>query len=87
MFWAEEYRKEQDRKRKEAVKVIDTAKSALQKAKGFNLAVSDAERLLNEAESLLGKGDYATAIERANKSKGIAEWKWIKSLNVCVKRR
>jgi hypothetical protein len=70
-----------ERKRKEAGEVIDAAKSAIQKAKSFNLAVSDAERLLNEAKSLLGKGhkallgkgDYATAIERANKSKGIAE--------------
>ncbi len=68
--------KAKERKREEAVKTIDTAKSALQKAKDFNLVnlvVSDAKRLLNEAKSLLNKGDYAKAIERANRSKDIAE--------------
>ena len=62
-----------ERKRKEAVKVIDDAESVLQKAKGLNLLIKDAERMLNEAKSLLAKGDYASAIEHANRSKRTAE--------------
>lgn len=62
-----------ERRRKEAVKVIDDAESVLQKAKGLNLPIKDAERMLNEAKSLLAKGDYATAIEHANRSKRTAE--------------
>ena len=72
-----EERKRKERERKEqyrrASNFISSATTILQKAKSLGLSVTDSEKLLNEAKSLLGKGDYAKAIELANKSKGIAE--------------
>jgi hypothetical protein len=61
------------RRNEEALNAINTAKTTIQKAKGLELIVNEAETLLNEAESLLANGDYDTAIECANNIKGITD--------------
>ena len=65
--------KGRERKREEATKIINAAKSTLQNAKGLNLFISAAENLLNESKSLFDKGEYETAILRASESKSMVE--------------
>jgi len=70
---AEEIAKETDAKYRKARDRLNSAESAIEKAKEFGCDVSEAEKLLNNARLSLDRGNYEEAISDASRSEEIAK--------------
>ena len=70
---AEKIAKETDTKYRKARDRLNSAESAIEKAKEFGCDVSEAEKLLNNARLLLDRGNYEEAISDASRSEEMAK--------------
>ena len=70
---AEKIAKETDTKYRKARDRLNSAESAIEKAKEFGCDVSEAEKLLNNARLSLDRGNYEEAVSDASRSEEMAK--------------